>query len=309
MRATCSSRIHAMRRPGLCETSIRALVSKRGLRAFTYQLVGSGRRSKDAPLRAMQRRASGPPDVTRRNARAAWTMGIAGRGALEALRWHRCARGVLRRVGGQAARPRLRHRWCRHQGRCTRAATPARNDEQVPALGDRVQVPRRAEDHAPQADRGQRRPHRGGHAVRGARSGLRRRHDRLDGHAPQRRRHRAQGHPRARLGDRREGWRRHPSRRRSRAHQTAGRFCAVGDAVHVPAMRKRASSRGRGSGVALRERLVPRQASTRARALRVARRDEYRRARRVARRSSSSRAVSFATTPTSTTSPPINWRR
>ena len=58
--------------------------------------------------------------------------------------------------------------------------------------------------------------------------------------------------------------------------QAPGRFSAVGDAVDVPTMRKPASSRRGRGGVALRERLVSREAATRARALRLARGDEHR---------------------------------
>ena len=64
----------------------------------------------------------------------------------------------------------------------------------------------------------------------------------------------------------------------------AGRLGAVGDADDVPAVRQRAAQARRRSGVALREHLVPGEAAARPRALRVARRDEHRRAGRVADR-------------------------
>ena len=51
--ARCCLRIRETRRPARCATSIPGLVSKRGLRAFTYQLVAAGlsdRRSADPPL-------------------------------------------------------------------------------------------------------------------------------------------------------------------------------------------------------------------------------------------------------------------
>ena len=48
----------------------------------------------------------------------------------------------------------------------------------------------------------------------------------------------------------------------------AGRVAAVGDADDVPGMRQPAAPRGRGGGVALRERVVPGQAAARPRALR-----------------------------------------
>ena len=73
-----------------------ALVSKRGLRAFTYQLV-------------VPKPGADPPGLTRVDARTARTMGVAGRIALEAVRRHRGARRVLLGMGGEAARSRLRH--------------------------------------------------------------------------------------------------------------------------------------------------------------------------------------------------------
>jgi DNA ligase (NAD+) len=69
-----------------------ALVAKRGLSAFTYQLARG--------------------DVT-----AARPVGTARRAPLVGVRRHRGCRGVLRRVGRQAARDRVRHGRCRHQGR------------------------------------------------------------------------------------------------------------------------------------------------------------------------------------------------
>ena len=55
----------------------------------------------------------------------------------------------------------------------------------------------------------------------------------------------------------------------------------MGDADHMSRVRQPAASRGRGSGVALPERLVPGAVAARARALRRPRRDEYRRPRRI----------------------------
>ena len=108
--------------------------------------------------------------------------------------------------------------------------------------------------------------------------------DRLDGDAPQRRRHRAQGHPRRRLGDCREGGRRHSAGRRADSEQASAGLEAVGHAHGVSSLWQHAASRGRRSGLALREHVVPGEAAARPRALRLARRDEHRRAGRVADR-------------------------
>ena len=66
--------------------------------------------------------------------------------------WQRCD-GVdaviafCQRVGRRAARPRVRHRRRRHQGRRPRAAREARDDREVSAVGDGVQVPGAAGAH------------------------------------------------------------------------------------------------------------------------------------------------------------------
>ena len=73
-------------------------------------------------------------------------------------------------------------------------------------------------------DRHQRRAYRRGDAVRGARTGVHRRHDGVDGNAPQCERGRAQGHSRRRSRDRGEGRRHHSagcSRRRPASARTA----------------------------------------------------------------------------------------
>ncbi len=111
-----------------------ALVSKRGLSAFVYQLVvrrGQARRARSAPDAPLTRRRSTPMRD--------WGLPVEPH-------WRRCdehrrRRRVLRGVGRQAADARLRHRRRRHQGRRPRAARAARRDGEVPALGDGVQVP------------------------------------------------------------------------------------------------------------------------------------------------------------------------
>ena len=121
-------------------------------------------------------------------------------------------------------------------------------------------------------DRGERRPDRRGDAVRGARAGVARRLDDLDGDAAQRRGHRAQGPPRRRPRRDRKGRRRHPEGRRADPQPAARRTQPVGDADDVPGVRQRAAARRGGSRLALREHVVPGAAAPQPRALRVARR-------------------------------------
>ena len=85
------------------------------------------------------------------------------------------------------------------------AAASARVDVAGAALGDRVQVPARGGQRQADLDRGQHRPHRAGHAVRGDGADARRGLDRRAGHAAQRPRggpqgRTARGHRRAAQG-------------------------------------------------------------------------------------------------------------
>ena len=84
----------------------------------------------------------------------------------------------------------------RDQGRPGRPAARAGRHAPRAALGDRLQVPARGAHHAAEEDRRAHGPHGQGHAVRGARAGVRRRrHDHLR-HPAQRARGPAQGRPR-----------------------------------------------------------------------------------------------------------------
>ena len=67
------------------------------------------------------------------------------------------------------------------------------------------------------------------------------------------------------------------------------RLEAVGDADGLPALWQHAAPRGRRGGLALREHVVPREAAARPRAFRLARRDEHRGAGRVADRAGDQR--------------------
>ena len=128
-----------------------SLVARRGLRVYL-----SARRTPTTSPRGR---------VARRRCSATLrSVGAAGRAALA-----RCCDGIDAVVafcdewptGGRRC---LRHRRCRHQGRRPRAARAPRHHEQVPALGDRVQVSGGAADDHAAADRGQRGPHRSGDA-------------------------------------------------------------------------------------------------------------------------------------------------
>ncbi len=106
----------------------------------------------------------------------------------EAVRRARRRPRLRRRHGGAAPRARARDRRRRHQGRPDRRRQRARRDLEVPALGDRLQVPRRGADDQAARHPGLGRPHRRGHAVRHPRAGAGRRRHHLHGHAAQRRR-------------------------------------------------------------------------------------------------------------------------
>ena len=103
-----------------------ALVAKRGLSAFIYQLVAP-----DAPRHARRRRSK---------QLRAWGLPVEPH-------WRRCSGidDVVAFCGEWAEErrdARLRHRRRRHQGGRDRAPARAGHDQQVPALGDRLQVSR-----------------------------------------------------------------------------------------------------------------------------------------------------------------------
>ena len=230
-------------------------------------------------------------------------VGAAGRAALEALRRHRRGRRVLRRVGRERARtPRVRDRRRRRQAGRPRAARARWARRRSSRAGRRrSSSPRSRQTTMLDADRGQRRPDRRGDAVRRARAGVRRRLDDLDGDAAQRRRHRPQGHPRRRPRDHREGRRRHPAGGRSVLPERPAALAAVADADDVPGAAAARCTAAEDEAVWRCENTsCPAEAAARPRALRVARRDEHRRAGRVADRPADRAAASSTTTPTST---------
>ena len=124
--------------------------------------------------------------------------------------------------------------------------------------------------------------------------------DDLDGDAAQPRRHHPQGHPPGRAGHHREGRRRDPARRRARPIRTRrivpARWVMP---TTCPVVRQPAAEAGRRSRVAVREQLVPGEAAARARALRLARRDEHRGHGRIAHRAACRPAASSQSSPTS----------
>ncbi len=146
-----------------------ALVAKRGLSAFFYQLVdptaisGASRR----------RRRSSHAD-----ARATARLGTAGRTALAALRGHRRAGRVLSRSGRERRRAlAVRHRRRRHQARrARRSARTLGTTSKFPRWAIAFKFPAEQRTTRLQAHRRQRRPHRRGDAVRGAGAGVHRRH-------------------------------------------------------------------------------------------------------------------------------------
>ena len=134
--------------PGRCGTWIPRWCRSANLGAFVYQLVG---RSLRRPTRAD---GPQPVDDALGHARAA---DARHGGCRSSAHWRRCASidevvAFCAGVGRQAADPRLRHRRRRRQGRRPGAARAARHHRQVPALGDRLQVPRAAGDDDAEGD-------------------------------------------------------------------------------------------------------------------------------------------------------------
>ena len=248
-------------------------VAKRGLSAFTYQVV-----VRDA--------ADLPASTHAETADAALGMGLPGRAALGALRGRRRAARLLRSMARRAPWPRVRDRRHRHQARRSRPACAAGDDGEVPALGGRLQVSRPS------------RPPRGSSGSTSTSAGP------------------AASRPspcssRSGSAARPSSSRRSTTTRKSRAATFAKAIsCASKRAAtsfprcsgpvlearegdppkwqmpdRVSVLPERARQARRGSRLAVRERLVPGPNPPRAPALRVAPRDEHRRAGRGARRS------------------------
>ena len=112
-----------------------ALVARRGLGAFIYQLVVAGGRRHRLPDVAQPTTLD-----TRMRAAGGCRSSRTGDAATASTRWSRSATSGPT----SAATLDVRHRRRRHQGRRPRAARAARRHREVPALGDRVQVSRRS---------------------------------------------------------------------------------------------------------------------------------------------------------------------
>ena len=244
-----------------------ALVAKRGLGAFIVS----------ARVAASATGVGAAPAAGRTHAEtleALRALGPAGRAALARCDGHRRGRRVLPGVGATAAATLEFDT----DGVVIKVDDLALRER----LGTTAKFPRWATAFkfpAQQATttllrhRRQRRPHRRGHAVRGARAGVPRRLDDLDGDAAQRRGRRAQGHPRRRPRAHREGRRRHPEGRRADPEPAAAptRVPWVMPTT-CPACGSDAAPRRRGSRLALREHVVPGAAPAQPRALRLAQR-------------------------------------
>ena len=200
--------------PAACARRTRASPRRATSPLFCYQLGAVAGRSRAAHARGDARRGCAE-------------LGFPVNPNIEAFDDLDAVFAFCERHGGEPPLARLRHRRRRREGRRPR---PARGDGlhvARAALGDRVQVPARREDHDPPRHHGEHRPHRPGDAVRGARAGVRRRRQR-------------------------RAWRRCTTRTTSRA-----RTCGPGDTVDR-APRRRRHPRGR--------RARPREAAEAARA-------------------------------------------
>ena len=172
-------------------------------------------------------------------------VGPARRAALDAVRRHRRGRRVLRSVARRAP--------TRSPSRPTASSSRWTTSRSRERLGTTSKFPRwavafkfPAQQAATRLTQIEVNVGRTGAVtpVRGARAGVAGGIDDLDGDAPQRRGHRAQGHPRGRPGHHREGRRRHPEGRAGRSSRSGpARLGAVGDADRRA---RRAAARWRG---------------------------------------------------------------
>src|SRR6478672_1418054 len=135
--------LHGTGFPAEMEVRGEVFIPSKAFAEFNEALIEAGK----APLANPRNAAAGSPVL--RGSRQP------GRGA-----------GLHREIRGQAAQPAPRDR--RHRGEDRRLRHPARPGLHHPrsALGRRLQVPARGSPHEAAGHRGQRRPHRQGHAVR-----------------------------------------------------------------------------------------------------------------------------------------------
>ena len=181
-------------------------------------------------------------------------LGLPGQSALEAVPGYREGARILHGDRGGAREPRLRHRRRGLQGRPARLAEPARLRRPRAALGDRLQIPRRAGQDRRARYRYSGRPHRGADAGRQAGAGDGRWRRGVQRHAAQRGRDRAQGYPDRRYGGDPARRRRDPAGRRGREGSPAQTRQAVRVPDRLPGLRQPCrAGRGRG-GAALHRR-------------------------------------------------------
>ena len=176
---------------------------------------------------------------------------VAGRSGIPRESRHRAGhqrgRGarVLPQKPGAPRCAALRHRRRGGEGELVRAAGGHGLHGPRAALGHRVQVPARGEDHAfaryHRAGGAHGQANAGGGDGPGAGGGL----DRGPRHAAQRGRGAAQGRARGRHGHRAQGRRRDPRGAGPRAQPASGRFAALEHAQGVPKLRQPRGSRGR----------------------------------------------------------------
>ncbi len=217
---------------GAMRTLDSAAVARRGLRAFTYQLVMPG--------------GARPPAASH----AEMLKLLADWGCPVEPHWRRCE-GIDAVIAfTEDWREKRRALHFETDGVVVKLddlalRADAGRDREVPAVGHRVQVPGRAGDDAADADRRQRRTHRRRDAVCGARAGPAERHDGPDGDAPQRAGSRPARHPRpaTRCSSRRAAT---SSRRSSKPilSERPPRHRALADADDLPVLRQRARQAG-----------------------------------------------------------------
>ena len=173
--------------------------TSRSPRSPTSTRAWSSRARRRSPTRATRPRAACGRRTRGSPRPAALRMVVHGIGARQGLHAEVAVRTPTRRCGAGGCRPASGGRWSTTwpgsrlhrllrraparrrardrrrggQGRRGRAAGPARLDQPGAALGDRLQIPARGGQHQAARHPGQRRPHRAGHPVRGARAGAR----------------------------------------------------------------------------------------------------------------------------------------
>ena len=240
--------------------ALRQPAQRRGRLAAPDRPVGHREPAASRSSATSPARCEGGPKLAYapRDARVAARARVPREPAHRAARRPRRGARVLHADGGAAPLARLRDRRRGGEGRLARAARRDGLHQPRAALGDRVQVPAGGEDHQAQEHHGEHRPHRAGHAVRGARAGVRRWLHRADVDAAQPGRGRAQGRARRRHRGGAQGRRRDPRGGRSGARRPQARRPQVEVPRDVPVRARPAAGPARRRGRRpLRERRLP----------------------------------------------------